>query len=201
MTTINLDLDGVFFDFETHYFDTFGVEAKDEDDNILNKKIKKHGNFFAELPLFDGAVKFLDDLKKFVDDLNHEYRWIKPCAYDLKFLSACGRSDFENVAQQKIKAVRTQLNQDLHLTFSPAGKQKYLFLRFKGDVLIDDFEKNLIPWTEAGGRAIHHEGDYNVTLQTLKLVLGKTVSNRSPGYDTVNHDLILKDSELEYFKG
>ncbi|AIK68217.1 5'-3' deoxyribonucleotidase [Rhizobium phage vB_RleM_P10VF] len=200
MTTINLDLDGVFFDFERHYYDTFGIAAKDEDDNILNKKIKKHGNFFAELPLFDGAVKFLDDLKRYVDDLNFESRHIKPVAYDLKFLSACGRSDFENVAQQKIKAVRAKLNDDLHLTFSPAGKQKYLYLRYKGDVLIDDFKKNLIPWVEAGGRAIQHEGDYNATLQTLKLVLGKTVSNRSPGYDTFNQDLI-KDVVLDYFKG
>ncbi|QNH71429.1 5'-3' deoxyribonucleotidase [Rhizobium phage AF3] len=201
MTTINLDLDGVFFDFERHYYDTFGIAAKDEDDNILNKKIKKHGNFFAELPLFDGAVEFLRELKKYVDDLNYDNRYIKPVAYDLKFLSACGRSDFENVAQQKIKAVRSKLNDDLHLTFSPAGKQKYLYLRYKGDVLIDDFKKNLIPWIEAGGRAIQHEGDYNATLQTLKLVLGKTVSNRSPGYDTVDTEELIMDGELDYFKG
>ncbi|QNH71845.1 hypothetical protein P9VFCI_030 [Rhizobium phage P9VFCI] len=201
MTTINLDLDGVFFDFERHYYDTFGIAAKDEDDNILNKKIKKHGNFFAELPLFDGAAEFLQELKKYVDDLNYDNRYIKPVAYDLKFLSACGRSDFENVAQQKIKAVRAKLNDDLHLTFSPAGKQKYLYLRYKGDVLIDDFKKNLIPWIEAGGRAIQHEGDYNATLQTLKLVLGKTVSNRSPGYDTVDTEELIMDGELDYFKG
>ncbi|QIG68157.1 HAD hydrolase-like domain-containing protein [Rhizobium phage RHph_Y68] len=185
MTTINLDLDGVFFDFDGYYFDLFGVRTKDEDDNVMWKKIKNYGRFFEELPLFEGAVEFLDSVIRLVDNLNFENRHIKPLAYDVGFLSSCGRSDFENVAIQKRRAVRSKLNKDLHLIFSPSGSQKRLYLRSPGDILIDDYKKNLGPWMEFGGRAIHHQGDFNATFQTLKLGLNKTVSNRSSMYDKV----------------
>ncbi|QIG69793.1 HAD hydrolase-like domain-containing protein [Rhizobium phage RHph_I46] len=184
MTTINLDLDGVFFDFDRHYFELFGYQTKDEDDNILWYKIKDHGRFFETMPLFDGALEFLARIKNLVDDMNFYSRHIKPVAYDVVFLSACGKSDFENTARQKRKAVREHLDQNMHLIFSPAGRQKYLFLRKEGDILIDDFHKNLGPWMKQGGNAIHHTGDYDATFQTLKLALTKTVSNRTPEYDT-----------------
>jgi hypothetical protein len=49
------------------------------------------------------------------------------------------------------------------------GKNKCLFMHSPGDVLIDDFDKNCIPWREHGGIAIHHK-DFDTTKKELRKV-------------------------------
>lgn len=182
MRTIYLDLDGVFFDFDKHYFDLFGVETKKEDDDVLWRNIKNHGRFFLELPLFDDAKLFLQSVKNLVNRVNmaSDFR-----SHDLVFLSACGKSDFERTAMQKTVAVRNRLDTDLHLIFSPAGRQKYLFMRNQGDILIDDFHKNLLPWRAFGGFTILHQNDFDATFQSLYLSL---VSNHAEKYDILSSE-------------
>lgn len=154
MTRIYIDLDGVMADFDKYFFDTFGVESHKLDDPTLWKWINGHGNFFRNLPLMPGALDFF----KSVEHLNPT------------ILTACPKTNYAVAAVQKRQWVYEHLSKDITVIPMLGGKNKCLFMHSPGDVLIDDFEKNCIPWAEHGGFAIHHK-NFKTTRNYLDLVL------------------------------
>lgn len=140
-TRLYIDLDGVMADFDKYFLEEFGVESSKLDDPTLWKWINDHGNFFINLPLCEGALEFF----KIVEHLNPT------------ILTACPKSNYATAAVQKRQWVYEHLSKDITVIPMMGGKNKCLFMHSPGDVLIDDFEKNCIPWREHGGIAIHHK--------------------------------------------
>jgi len=154
MARLYIDLDGVMADFDKYFLETFGVESHKLDDSALWKRINSHGNFFRNLPLMAGALEFF----KSVEHLNPT------------ILTACPKSNYTAAAVQKRQWVYEHLSRDITVIPMMGGKNKCLFMHAPGDNLIDDFEKNCIPWAEHGGFAICHK-DFVTTKDQLDLVL------------------------------
>lgn len=161
-TRLYIDLDGVMADFDKYFLEEFGVESSKLDDPTLWKWINGHGNFFINLPLCEGALDFF----KSVEHMNPT------------ILTACPKSNYAVAAVQKRQWVYKHLSEDITVIPMMGGKNKCLFMHSPGDILIDDFEKNCIPWAEHGGFAIHHK-NFEETRRNLNLVLSMKLSLES----------------------
>lgn len=155
-TRLYIDLDGVMADFDKYFLQEFGVESQKLDDPTLWKWINGHGNFFRNLPVCEGALEFF----RSVEHLNPT------------ILTACPKTNYATAAVQKRQWVYEHLSKDVTVIPMLGGKNKCLFMHAPGDVLIDDFEKNCIPWTEHGGYAILHK-DFKTTRDNLNLALNR----------------------------
>jgi hypothetical protein len=80
--------------------------------------------------------------------------------------TACPRHNYANVARQKRGWVRQHLSHDLPVLPVTGGKNKALFMHAPGDILIDDFERNIKAWEEEGGVGILHT-DFETTYEKL----------------------------------
>lgn len=156
-----IDLDGVMADFDKYFIQEFGVESNKLDDPTLWKWINGHGNFFSNLPLCEGALEFFRSVKH-----------LNPT-----ILTACPKTNYQVAAVQKRQWVYKHLSEDTTVIPMLGGKNKVLFMHSPGDVLIDDYEKNCIPWREHGGIAIQHK-NFTLTRSQLDLILDAVVIYR-----------------------
>lgn len=156
--TLFLDLDGVFADFEGHFPECFGVRHDEVDDDRLWELVHGHGSYFRDLPVMPGAKAFYDAVK------HHRHA----------FLTACPREGYLKVAQQKHDWVREHLDPRAFVLPVMGGHNKVAFLQCRGDVLIDDMEKNCRPWEKAGGLAILHR-DFPTSAALLESMTGLEV--------------------------
>lgn len=149
-----LDLDGVMADFDRHFPEVFGVDHRSLADDALWERINSHPSFFRDLPVCEGAIAFFDRVS-----------YSKPI-----ILTACPRTNYQHVARQKRAWVREHLSP--HCTVLPVmgGSNKPLFMHEPGDILIDDFERNIRAWEEEGGVGILHR-NFEDTKAQLKAVL------------------------------
>ena len=154
--TIFLDLDGVMFDFEKYFEEYFGVRHDTFDDPEMWKMIHEHGSFFRNLPLMPGAKEFFD--------------WLMTLGYNVQILTGCPRQNFTIAATDKKKAVRQHLSADIQVLTVIGGKNKFVFLNQPGDILIDDFTKNLKPWEDAGGVGVHHTNFENTKKKLIEIL-------------------------------
>lgn len=138
---VYLDLDGVMADFDTHFFNLFGIESRTLDDTTLWNLINQQGSFFADLPVCHGALDFFKDIKH-----------LNPI-----ILTACPKSNYQTAAMQKKNWVKSHLSSVITVIPMLGGKNKALFMHNPGDILIDDFEKNIKSWQEHGGIGILHK--------------------------------------------
>jgi hypothetical protein len=102
--------------------------------------INAHESYFLDMPTCVGAVKFFREIEKFSPII----------------LTACPRTNYANAAMQKRQWVRKHLSENVTVLPVIGGHNKWLFMHAPGDILIDDYEKNLKPWRKAGGRGILH---------------------------------------------
>lgn len=147
---IFLDLDGVMADFELHFVEEFGIAPDSVSDDKMWEMINGVENYFLNMPLTNGAIEFFDWIKKFNPII----------------LTACPRSNYQEAAIQKRQWVRKNLCDEIMVLPMTGGKNKFLFMQQEGDILIDDFEKNCIPWNVNGGHAIQHF-NFEMTKQRL----------------------------------
>lgn len=160
--TLYIDLDGVMADFDGAFPAVFGLDHRSLADDEMWGHINSHPSFFRDLPPMAGALDFF----RSVEHLNPV------------ILTACPKSNYPHVAAQKRAWVRAHLSQTCMVLPVLGGRHKPLFMHQAGDVLIDDFGKNCAAWTDAGGIAIKHEGDWTATRTALALIdSGKAVSN------------------------
>lgn len=140
---VYLDLDGVLADFDTYYYQLFGKTSASETDKKLWSNINSLDYFFRDLPLMNGALDFFHDIRELTNE-------------DPIFLTACPRSNYEKAALEKIEWVRNNFGDRYQVLPVLGGKTKCLFMHARNDILIDDFEKNILPWRLRGGIGIHH---------------------------------------------
>lgn len=154
-STLFLDLDGVMADFDGHFPELFGKDHRAMPDAEMWGAIHDYGTFFRDLPPCDGALKFFRDIEH-----------LSPV-----ILTACPAGEslprFEDVAGQKRDWVNCYLGLDVPVIFAPGGKTKALYMRRAGDVLVDDFPRNIQRWNDAGGFGLHHRGDFGTTKERL----------------------------------
>jgi hypothetical protein len=156
MPIVFLDLDGVMADFEGYFESHFGFRHDSVSDKEMWRLIDAHENFFGSLPPLPGALTFCDTLYDSWGGL--------PI-----ILTACPRTNYFKAAIQKRDWVHNHISKRLHVLPVMGGKNKCLFMKQRGDVLIDDFEKNIVPWREMGGVGIVHTS-FEDTLAKLKEV-------------------------------
>lgn len=157
------DLDGFMFDFDGHFEDLFGHHPKFYDGNkkTMWNMIYSVPNFFADLPLLPGAMAFYKEYEK----------KLRPM-----FLTSCPTSNYEEVARQKRVAVRKHFGYNTIMLPTNGSESKPLFMHRPGDVLIDDWGKNIRAWEAAGGVGIKHE-NFEQTATELEWLLHKNQYN------------------------
>ena len=138
---IYLDLDGVMADFDAHFPKLFNVDHKTLLDDDMWEIINSHRTFFAEMPMMPGAKEFFDAIRP-----------LNPI-----ILTACPKSDYENVAVQKRQWVAQHLDKTTTVLPMMHGRFKWLFMHQPGDILIDDFSKNIKNWSINKGVGILHK--------------------------------------------
>lgn len=156
-----LDLDGVMADFDGDFPRKFGFDHREAPDAVMWETIEEHGSFFRDMSMCEGAQAF--------------YRSIEHLSPVI--LTACpSRNDdkFADIAAQKREWVREHLGYTVPIIFAPGGKAKQLYMHRPGDILIDDFARNIERWNGAGGRGIWHTGDFAATRVLLDHHLGGT---------------------------
>lgn len=149
-----LDLDGVMADFDRHFPEVFGVDHRSLADDALWGHINSHPSFFRDLPVCDGAIAFFDRVS-----------YAQPI-----ILTACPTTNYQQVARQKRAWVREHLSPNCTVLPVMGGRNKPLFMHEPGDILIDDFERNIRAWEEEGGVGILHR-NFEDTKAQLKAVL------------------------------
>lgn len=153
--TLYIDLDGVMADFDGAFPTIFGLDHKSLADDDMWLHINGHPSFFRDLPPMQGAVEFFKSVEKFSPVI----------------LTACPKSNYPHVAAQKRAWVREHLSHHCWVLPVLGGRHKPLFMHGVGDILIDDFGKNCVAWTEAGGVAIKHENDWDATRSALEVAM------------------------------
>lgn len=116
-------------------------------DGVIHQKKQLHEyekeNVFSSVDLIEGAIDFVSSLLKL-----GKVRVISKTFY---------HKDHPYTQQQKVD----KINKCLELGFNKqqliilsSNEPKEMFCCNKGDILIDDFGKNVLSWISAGGRAI-----------------------------------------------
>lgn len=147
------DKDGVLADFEHGAERVLGMPLKEfkaqfdspeECDEAMWPRIYEDENFFRNLPPCKGAGEFL---------LWLQWHPVLPRPY---ILTACPKSNYQSVAQQKRDMIHANFGKQYHVLPMIGGRNKPLFMHAPGDVLIDDHRPNIEAWEKAGGIGILH---------------------------------------------
>lgn len=149
-----LDLDGVMADFDAHFPALFGLDHRDLPDDEMWAKINSHPSYFLDLPPCPGALDFFRAIET-----------LQPIV-----LTACPRSNYAVAARQKRQWVREHLSTKVTVLPVMGGLNKPLFMHDAGDILIDDFAKNIDAWVHAGGQGILHR-NFDETTERLAALL------------------------------
>lgn len=166
---IFLDLDGVMADLEGHYLSTFGHAMSDAPSrNQMWRNIDSHENFWLTIPVMEGGKEF--------------FTWLLGMCYhsgaELCILTAAPDNEkHEKVARYKKEWVKRNLG-DVMVLPSYGSERKAMFIQNPGDILIDDWYKNLEAWGAEGGVAVKHVGqDFVSTKRLVANVLGGSYSD------------------------
>lgn len=152
MKQLYLDLDGVMADFDQHFFDTFGQRSSAVTKKEMWSLIYDTPNFFSTIPPMEGALEAWGSW----------LHWYEPIV-----LTSAGSSNYSHVAVQKREWVRKHLGRGVQVVPVADGLHKPLVMRDAGDILIDDWGKNVEAWELAGGKGIKHEHDWGLTHQAF----------------------------------
>jgi 5'-nucleotidase len=156
---VYLDLDGVMADFDAHFPALFGIDHRSMLDDDMWAQINAHPSYFRDMPQCPGAKEFFDRIS-----------WLNPI-----ILTACPKSNYPHVARQKREWVREHLSTTCHVLPVMGGSSKPLFMHSRGDILIDDFERNTKAWKLEGGFAILHR-DFKTTRNELEDEIVRSVA-------------------------
>lgn len=159
--TIFIDLDGVLADFDTHARAHGKIKADGKTDyDALDVE------WWRTMPAYDGAVDFLQGLKK---EGQTKYLTAPMVSPDSHYGKAQWIASFEPGRGKWAL---------MDLIICP-GKDKQ-FLAASDRILVDDRIANVKQWEEAGGVGIHHTGDFADTLARVQEAAGKIRAAKAP---------------------
>lgn len=148
---IFVDLDGVLADWEGAVSKIFGKHHSEVKGHVLWPFIAKSKTFWVDLEKLPDADILWDNIK------NH----------DIKILTGCPKSSFENAKNQKLSWCKEHFPDAEVITC--LAKDKQLHIVESGDILIDDNQSNCKRWEEAGGISILHIGAIDTLEKLSKL--------------------------------
>ena len=158
---IFVDMDGVLADFVK------GVEGPkylngpfvNEADYDSRKVELSNKGLFGDLPKLDGMEQLVEYIE--LESLRKGIYW--------EILTCTGMQNRQKVANDKIAWIREFVNEDVVVTCTFKGVQKAAFAK-EGYILIDDTEKNIVAWNQAGGTGILFK-DTASCINELKTIL------------------------------
>jgi len=150
--TLFLDLDGVFCDFSRGVEDLMGKHPDEIVESQMWKKLSEKGvrdTFYASLHPMPGAKALWSYCEK----------------YNPVILTGVPHQLAEEAAEQKKRWVAHFMGRVPIICCFTRDKPNYI--KERGDVLVDDRERNRAPWVAAGGVFILHE-NVPKTVNSLK---------------------------------
>ena len=144
---IFVDMDGVLADFLK------GVESPEYIGHPLTNDAKGHTEY-------DDRKEELTNKRLFANlppmvDMYDLLAYIRHCETPWEILTAAGAVNRELVVYDKNEWIKRYVDPTIPVTCTFTGTQKAAYA-FEGNVLIDDREKNIKAWEDAGGIGILH---------------------------------------------
>lgn len=158
---IYCDLDGVLADFEKRFIEISGKRPENVPSQEMWEIIVKGD---AERPFFETL--------ELTDDAMHLWLYLMTLKRDhgieIEVLTASGRypEGIEFAAQKHVWVAK--IDPTIKTNTVQRGVDKYQFAT-EETLLIDDMEKNLGPFVEAGGQVIHHTSAKETVEQLKKI--------------------------------
>ncbi len=153
---IYIDLDGVLADFNGKVLEIMGKYPHQVTPKELWKTLEQVDNFFYSLDIMENADKHLEYI------LDNSF-------VNVEILTALPSPSkkLRTSANDKIMWVNDKLSPNIMTNCVSNWRMKSGFCRSNSDVLVDDQEKNIVMWTEAGGIGILHS-NFDDTIRKLK---------------------------------
>ena len=153
---IYIDLDGVLADFNGKVLEIMGKYPHQVTPKELWKTLEQVDNFYYSLDIINGSKEHL------------EYIWNNSFV-NVEILTALPSPSkkLRTSANDKIMWVNDKLSPNIITNCVSNWRMKSGFCRSNSDVLVDDQEKNIVMWTEAGGIGILHS-NFDDTIRKLK---------------------------------
>jgi hypothetical protein len=162
---IFLDIDGVFADFDK------GVQ-KILDEPYSERRYEKEPKFKKKM--WDTINKYRKDGKEFWFNLellpDAMDLWNYTKKYNPTFLTATGTSGKEKTEDEKRRWVADKFGKNVPVLVVEAARDKKKHSK-ENRILVDDKEKAIKPWEEAGGIGILHTSSANTIKELKKLGL------------------------------
>lgn len=155
MAKVMLDCDGVFADFD-EYIDTYHPHIRGLSDAEFWEYLSEVPNLFSKLKLMDRSRELVYALV----DNGHDVEFLTAIPHPTKYLCTAGND--------KRAWIRKYVSMLIPVSTVSGGKNKAQWLHvYPGAVLIDDYQRNITMWNEAGGIGILHTS-VDSTLDKLK---------------------------------
>lgn len=156
---INLDMDGVVADFNKFAGEilgrTIGWEGRDLSDDEW-KTLASIDRLYYRLPVCERASDIVSTARQLK----------KQHGLGLRFLTAIPRRTTMPTAEEDKKDWARDHFPGVTVEIGPYSKDKKIWCDTL-DILVDDKRSNVTEWYEAGGIAIYHDGNVDLTLQLL----------------------------------
>lgn len=150
MPHIFCDFDGVLVDFERGFEMFYGKRHDSVPEFVMWKIIKNNMAHWEQLPAMPGALQL----------------WAYISRYDPTILTGCPTSGKQQAIDGKTIWKDRELGAHVPI-IADLSRHKPKYMKAPGDILIDDMEKNITRWVEAGGVGILHVNASD-TIQQLK---------------------------------
>ena len=139
MTDFFVDLDGVMVDFERGYLIQYGHHPHSVNEFLMWKNIKENISHWEQLPVMPGALQL----------------WAYVAKYNPTILTGCPRMGYSLASDGKKVWCARELGSHVPV-ITTYSRYKPKHMKAPGDILIDDLQKNIDKWVEAGGVGILH---------------------------------------------
>ena len=159
---IYFDMDGVLADFKGGVRDLCGIAPSlqgqtyvDGSDAYMWEKIRQVDHFYARLKVLPGAIKMFETV-------------VRANPGKCQILTGVPKPDkgIRYASEDKEEWIRRYFSKSIPVNIV-LRKDKILFCKGKGSILIDDFSANIKAWEKAGGTGICHK-DPERTLRELE---------------------------------
>ena len=154
MPHIFCDFDGVLVDFERGYQIQYGKHPHEVPEYVMWKTIKENMTHWEQLPAMPGALQL----------------WAYIARYDPTILTGCPSSGRQQAEAGKTIWKTRELGDHVPI-ITDLSRNKPKHMKAPGDILIDDMQKNIDRWNEAGGVGVLHTSAEDTIAQLKALGL------------------------------
>lgn len=149
MINVYCDLDGVMVNLDKKIQEIFGTAYKNIPSNVLWDTLGDIPDLFLNLEPMTNYLTLFTVLKTLENNGIIHLEILTSLPYSTKKLVTS--------KQDKIAWVRKYLDKNIKINTVVGGAKKTKFVKYPTDILIDDLERNITAWENAGGIGILHK--------------------------------------------